>query len=389
MAAPPPADVPRTANEQKLADLLQRFPEGDTDKDGALTMEEAAVFKGKLRSPKNAKAAKPAAVTKPVAAGLPTKAKASAAPLPVETRVYKTIGERKLIVEINYPDGWTATDKRPAAVIFHGNANNPKDKSGKFYPLAEERARLGAPVAESKIGEAFKPLAEYLARRGMVAIRADFRTRPKDGVLTDKCLEDGISAMRWVRGNAAALGIDPERIVAVGGSGGGNVAGGVATIDEFQSPDDDRSIPPKPNAMLLFYPLLDWLVEHSKSEAFMEALDGDLEFGKRISPAWHWRKDLPPTLILVGTRDPMYESLKAFVAQWKEAGADIDIYIGEDGNHGFSQYSPWLEKTTERADAFLRSIGYLADEPRVELPHRDKSEKLSRKGRSTDEGEEE
>ncbi|MCX7015950.1 MAG: alpha/beta hydrolase fold domain-containing protein [Candidatus Sumerlaeota bacterium] len=333
-------------------------------------------------------AAKPAqdapASTRPAVSPTPEARPASLpapAARPAAAFVYKTIGERKLILEVNYPGGWTPDDRRPAAVIFHGGADNPKDKSGKPYPMAEERARLGLPVAESKLNEAFKPLAEYLAQRGMVAVRVDFRSRSKDGVMPDKCIEDGLSAMRWVRKNAATLGIDPERIVAVGGSGGGMLAAGAATLGEFQAPDDDRSVSPKPNAMLLFYPMLDFLAECSMSEAFLGAINGDREYGERISPMRHWRKELPPTLVLIGTRDPMYEWLKAFVAKWKEQGAAIDIYIGEGGPHGFSQYSPYLEQTTERADEFLRSIGYLKDEPRVELPHRDKAEKLSKKGR--------
>jgi len=285
---------------------------------------------------------------------------------------YKTIGERKLIVEINYPENWTPGKGFPAMVMFHGNAFNPKNKAGEFYPMADERERKGMPVPQNTLGNAFLAQAEYFARRGMVTIRAEYRRRSTDGVMPDKPIEDALSAMRWVRKNAHMLGIDPNRIVSMGGSGGGCTAASVACIDTFQAPEDDRSISPRPNAMLLYYPLLDWLAGASKSDDFLEAVGGDREYATRISPARHWNKDMPPTLILIGTKDPMFKSLQKFVAQWKERGAPIDIYIGQKAGHGFATVSPWLEKTTLRADEFLRSLGYLEDQPRVDLPSREK-----------------
>src|SRR6478752_473806 len=111
--------------------------------------------------------------------------------------VYKTIGDRKLTIDFDYPPGWKATDKRPAIVFFFGGGWTK-----------------GSPTQ-------FKPQAEYFAKRGLVCGRADYRVRGKDGVTPDKCVEDALSAMRWVRGHAAQLGTDPDRIVAAGGSAGG------------------------------------------------------------------------------------------------------------------------------------------------------------------------
>lgn len=81
---------------------------------------------------------------------------------------------------------------------------------------------------------------------------------------------------------------------------------------------------------------------------------------------------MPPTLILIGTRDPMYPTLTKFVAKWKSAGAPIDIFVAEGGAHGFSNFSPWLEKSTLRADDFLRSLGFLGAGPSAAPPTRQK-----------------
>jgi acetyl esterase len=373
-----PKRVEQSAAAQKLAEIFRRFPEADTDKDGVLTMAEAKAFRDRMKSSKDRKAGKPAAVTGQTATKLKTDARNPSNATAVETHVYKTVGERKLIVEVRYPDDWSAEDNRPAILLFHGNTFNPRNKAGQLYPMVDERARLGLPVPENTLGQAFSAQAEYFARRGMVTFRVEHRRRSTDGVMPDKSIQDALSAMRWVRKNARMLGVDPDRIVSAGGSGGGCLAASVACIEQFQSPADDLSISPRPNAMLLYYPLLDWLAECKKSESFMEAVGGDREYAARISPARHWSKDAPPTLILIGTRDPMFESIRAFVARWKELGAAIEMYIGEGGSHGFSNYSPWLEKTTSAADEFLQSLGYLQGRPGdVALPARQRPAKKS------------
>lgn len=48
----------------------------------------------------------------------------------------------------------------------------------------------------------------------MVAITVEYRVSSRHGVKVEDCVEDATSAMRWVRGHAGELGIDPERIAA-------------------------------------------------------------------------------------------------------------------------------------------------------------------------------
>ena len=79
-------------------------------------------------------------------------------------------------------------------------------------------------------------------------------------------------------------------------------------------------------------------------------------------------KRMPPTLVFMGTEDPSYEELMAYVGKAKEIGVPIETYIGEGEGHTFWKYSPWLEKTTLRADEFLQSIRFLSSEPKVEPP---------------------
>jgi acetyl esterase len=155
-------------------------------------------------------------------------------------QIYKTVGERKLALTFDYPPDWKPSDKRPAIVFFFGGGWT----SGSIV--------------------AFKPQAEYFAKRGLVCARADYRIRSKDKVTPDKCVEDAISAMRWTRSHAAEFGIDPNRIVAAGGSAGGHLAACAYFVDTINAPDDDKSISPKPNAMILYNPVLDLIAVRSE-----------------------------------------------------------------------------------------------------------------------------
>ncbi len=56
--------------------------------------------------------------------------------------VYKTIGERKLVVDVTYPDKWKASDQRPAVVFFSGGAW----RSGGTSQFRSKAKRLGARV---------------------------------------------------------------------------------------------------------------------------------------------------------------------------------------------------------------------------------------------------
>ena len=253
--------------------------------------------------------------------------------------VYKTIGERELTADILYPDDWKASDHRPAIVFFSGGAW----RSGGTTQFARQ--------------------AGYFAKRGLVTVRAEYRDSTKDKVKPDTCLQDAISAIRWVRKNAGKLGIDPERIVSSGGSAGGYLAAAVATIGDYHSPDDDLSVSPKPNAMVLFNPVVDFV---GLDLAPRFGIDGEL--AAKISPLQHVGKNLPPTLILIGSKDRFLGQNREFMSKAKELGVRVEIDLAEGQPHAYFNRSPWMEKTVSSADRFLVSLGYLAEEPRVELP---------------------
>jgi len=75
----------------------------------------------------------------------------------VERYIYKQTPQGELAMYVHFPKDWTANDKRPAIVFFFGGGW----RTGKV--------------------EQFVPQAEYLASRGMVTARADYRVKTRHG----------------------------------------------------------------------------------------------------------------------------------------------------------------------------------------------------------------
>jgi acetyl esterase/lipase len=256
----------------------------------------------------------------------------------VKTFTYKKTKQADLEMHVHSPPDWKPEDKRPAIVFFFGGGWT----TGNI--------------------QQFEPQATYLASRGMVAARADYRVKSRHGVAPDACVEDAKSAVRWLRQNAARLGVDPERIVASGGSAGGHIAACTA-CPGLDSEEGDVKISSRPNALLLFNPAL----RFAGVPGMMQRIGNDEKLGERISPTLHLTKDTPPALLFYGKRDDLLKQGEEYVAKSKEVGHQADLFLAEGAGHGFFNRSPWREKTLQRADEFLASLGYLKGRPTIQV----------------------
>jgi len=273
--------------------------------------------------------------------------------------LFKRTPQRELNVFVDYPGDWKRTDRRPAIVFWHGGGFT-QGNAGQFFAQAN-----------------------YFAARGAVCFRPEYRIRDLDGTMPHAAIEDGISAMRWIKKNADRFGIDPERIAAGGGSAGGCMAAVMGTVDAekmaaagFVGRDDDRAISPRPAAMILYNPFVDFFeplnIRHLEEEALMSGEDPEdyRELYHAISAIENLNEDSPPSIILFGTRDAFYPQQIRWIVKCRELGLTVRDYVYKNEVHSWYNNSPHLEYTTENVDKFLVEIGLLEAEPKVEPPHK-------------------
>ena len=273
--------------------------------------------------------------------------------------VFKKTSQRDLRLFVDYPKDWQTTDRRPAIIFWHGGGFT-QGNAGQFYYQAD-----------------------YFTKRGAVCFRPEYRIRDVDNTLPVYAVEDGISAVRWIKGRASRFGIDPNRVAVGGGSAGGCMAAAVATVGTrefaelgFVGKDDDLSIDTRISAMILYNPFLDFFEPTHPRQIEEECLflgkdpEDYREALHAISAIENVTKDSPPNIILFGTRDAFYVSDLRWIIRCREMGAECRDHVYEGEVHSWYNNSPHLEYTTHNVNEFLIDIGFLDRRPEVELPHK-------------------
>jgi acetyl esterase/lipase len=203
------------------------------------------------------------------------------------------------------------------------------------------------------------PFADYFRRLGMLAVSVEYRLLDRNAKSTVfDCVRDGRSAVRHLRSHADALGIDPNRIVVSGCSAGGHVAAGTAQFDEINDELDDTSVSSVPNALVLYYPVIDTSVLGYGQEKIGELWE-------QISPVHRVRPGLPPTLVFHGTDDTVtpYAGALAFQQKMQNAGNDCELVTGEGGKHGYLIFDLTdYRESMARTRAFLAARDFLSIE---------------------------
>ncbi len=360
---------------EQLQQMLRRFPNADLNKDGKLTPDEFHEFRSH-RSADGAASARPSTATAIVA---PTNAPAvtgtnatstaasRAAAREAKTRaaasfdmaaylaalsakgkergykefVYKQTPQGELRIYFALPKDWSPGDKRPVVLFFYGGSWS----SGNVFSFDEQ--------------------SEYFARCGVVAGMADYRVRTRHGVNPDKCVEDARSLVRWVRANAKKLGVDPDRVIAGGGSAGGHVAACTAIPDAPNSATDDLSISCVPNGLLLCYPVASF-VDDARAEGFQSVFGAEMAL--RLSPARQVTKAWPPTVLFFGNTDKLLANGVLLHNKVREVGVAAELYLATGEGHGFVNKAPWHEVSSKYAADFFMRAGVLEKKPLPDGP---------------------
>jgi len=160
-------------------------------------------------------------------------------------------------------------------------------------------------------------------------------------------LDDCVDAARWLAAHGEPFGIDAGRLLIGGDSAGGNLA--AATLlrlrretgptfraamylyGAFALTHDTPSMRAWGDRdLILSLKVMEWFRQLYLGEAGVESdpfaapLNGDL-------------RGLPPSVLAVGTLDPLRSDSELFAAALAKAGVDVELHIFDDAPHAFAQ----------------------------------------------------
>ena len=169
--------------------------------------------------------------------------------------------------------------RRPGVLFIHGGGFTGGDK-------AEYRSAS---------------VSADLARAGYVVVSCNYVLGPKNKAgVWPRNIADCRDAVRWMRANADALGLDPDRIAVAGGSAGGYLALMVGLSDDKTGPGGDPAakVSAKVSAVIDFYGVVNFS-KHGKGDVPGVPAAGQQAY----RPEFQCDVQDPPVLILHGTAD--------------------------------------------------------------------------------------
>ncbi len=258
-----------------------------------------------------------------------------------ENIAYASVNGAELHLDV-YEPAEPGGHLHPAVVLIHGGGWNSRDKS------------------------TMHGMGHFLARFGFVAFAVDYRLFRGNENRWPAQLDDVQRAVRWVRANAAAYGVNPKRIGAYGHSAGAQLAVLLGMEDTRDNSDSSlAAYSSRVQAVVDVSGPTDFTADHDQDgvEFLMHFLGTDYathpEVWRDASPAFHVSKDDAPFLIVHGTGDqnvPIAQAQELF-EKLKAAAVPASFVKVEDG-HTFQTPEARRQLAVETLAFFNR---YLAD----------------------------
>ena len=237
----------------------------------------------------------------------------------VETNVAYLGTNRAETADLYSPLQMSKDRRLPAVLIIHGGGFNDGDKA---------RPR------EINI-------ATNLVSQGYVCMSINYQLRKKQGDVTwPQSVYDAKAAVRWLRKNATALQIDPDRIGVIGCSAGGNLAAMLAQTqpkDGFDLKEPYGEFSSAVNCAVDFYGAVK-LMEYHDMKMFNKTRAEAPELYEKASPVSYAHKQAAPMLIVHGTADKVVpeSQSRSLAAVLDSVGAEHQLVIVPDAPHTFN-----------------------------------------------------
>lgn len=248
--------------------------------------------------------------------------------------IYTRIGGKELKADIYYPKNPTTSS--PAVLLVFG----------------------GGWISGSK--ENVRPMAQHLANNGFVAVTAEYRLssdKPYPGAILDLK-----AALRFMRDNAEAYHINPNKIAVLGNSAGAQLATLVGvtgnskmySLTNYKTSDAVQAIINIDGIVSFIHP------EAEESELAGKWLGGSIVEKpinwKEASPLEYVNSTTPPTLFINSTMSRFHAGRDDMTSILQDHGIYNEVHTIPRTPHSFWLMHPWFEKTLQFSLSFLDRV---------------------------------
>lgn len=240
--------------------------------------------------------------------------------------VFGAGGGRDLACDVYTPPG--GAEDAPGVLIIHGGGWSSGDRSQlRGYGLR-------------------------LARAGYVCVASEYRLTPESPWPAQ--IHDVKTALRWMRANAAELGLNPDRIAVEGNSAGAHLAlliAGTPGVAEFEGEGGNAGVSTEVSVAIGVYAPTDFTLMGGR------VLVGDQgkDAARAASPVTYVDGNFPPTLLIHGNADEtvapeqselMYRALLA-------AGVPAELHMYAGQPHAFDAEPVFARQCADVMRLFL------------------------------------
>lgn len=159
----------------------------------------------------------------------------------------------------------------------------------------------------------------------------------------DVPIQDAQQAVRFMRSQSSAWGINESDLGVLGFSAGGHLASSVGTHfeeDYSYGKGDYLSISSRPDFMILVYPVITLLEDYGHSFSALQLMgeQADLEQLEKYSNHLLVTEKTPPTILIHSDDDQGVHPFNSiqFYSALREANVPSEIHIFELGGHGYA-----------------------------------------------------
>lgn len=199
-------------------------------------------------------------------------------------------------------------------------------------------------------------VAKLFNESGITAFVLKYRL-PNDAIMVDKSigpLQDAQQAIRTVRKQAVAWGLNPNKIGIMGFSAGGHLAATAAThYSVFADPVMKDTVSVRPDFTILIYPVIsfDDSITHKGSKNNLIGTQPSPELTKKFSSELQVTKNCPPAFLVHSADDasvPVENSIRFYQAYIKNK-ISVEMHLYPKGGHGYGMHNKttsdeWFER---------------------------------------------